>query len=241
MSLFGSVGEWRSEEEDWKNYKERLQMYFLANDVVDAGKQRAILLSVVGAKTYAILRGLSGNNPSQKTFTELCELMELHIRPAPNEIHERFLFYSRDRKDHESIGQYIAELRKLSENCSYGDKLNEQLRDRLVVGVRNEKIQQRLRSERALTLEKALETALSIESSTKFAKEIQCAQGTRENYSAIHKLPDKRECYKCGSGYHLADKCPFIDKECFGCKRRGHTRRKCRQAGSRQDGGKDSL
>ena len=84
----------------------------------------------------------------------------------------------------------------------------------------NEKIQQRLLSERTLTLEKALETAVAIESATKFAKEIQCAQGTRENYSAIHKLPEKRECYRWLSGYHLADKCPFIDKGCFGCKKK---------------------
>ena len=38
---------------------------------------------------------------------------------------------------------------------------------------------------------------------------------------------DRRECYRCGSSKHLADACIYKNKECFGCKRTGHVRRKC--------------
>ena len=148
-------------------------MFFTANDIDAADKKRAILLSVVGAKSYAILRGLSGNNPTSKSFDELDTLMQLHLHPAPNEIHQRFLFNSRVRKDSESISQFVATLRKLSEKCNYGDKLNEQIRDRLVCGVWHERIQQRLLGEKTLTLERALEMAMAMESATKFSKEIQ--------------------------------------------------------------------
>jgi len=44
---------------------------------------------------------------------------------------------------------YIAELRKLSNDCDYGESLNEMLRDHLVCGVKNKRIQRRLLAEPA--------------------------------------------------------------------------------------------
>ena len=92
MALLGTVKEWDSVEEDWTHYIERVKFFFTANDVSMEGKKRAILLSVVGAKHYAVLRGLAKNKPEGKMFEELCTLLERHIRPALNVIHERFLF-----------------------------------------------------------------------------------------------------------------------------------------------------
>lgn len=65
--------------------------------------------------------------------------MERHIHPVPNEIHEHFLFYSSEKSDSEAISQYVAMLKKLSEKCNFGNKINEHFRDRLLVGVRDEK------------------------------------------------------------------------------------------------------
>lgn len=200
--------------------------------MLNEGKKRAIFLSVIGAKNYAILRGLAENRPEQKTFEELCILMERHIRPAPNEIHERFLFNTRDKQEGESISEYVATLRKMSEHCNFEEKVNEHIRDRLVVGVKDEKIQERLLGERMLTLHKAIEIAVSMESARKYSKLMLGAQ-TSGSETSVHRLPLKRECYRCGSTGHQADKCQFKNKECFKCRRIGHTRRKCRQEESR--------
>ena len=40
-------------------------------------------------------------------------------------IAERFHFYKRDRKTGEIIHEYVAELRKMSEHCSFGENLND--------------------------------------------------------------------------------------------------------------------
>ena len=48
----GNFGEFTRESDDWTDYTESLQQYFLANDVADAEKQRAILFSVCGPATY---------------------------------------------------------------------------------------------------------------------------------------------------------------------------------------------
>ena len=223
---FGAIGEFISGEESWDQYVERLQCYFDANEVTVAARQQAIMLSVVGSKTYGVLRGLSDNKPRDKTFAELVTLMRGHLHPAPNEIAERFMFYSRERRDTESISQYIVELRKLTEHCNFGDRVNEQIRDRLVCGVKNEKIQQKLLSEKGLNLDRALEIVISMEAAVRYTKEIS-GRKTEEHSMQMNKF-EQRECYRCGSTFHLADSCPFKSKECFACKKIGHTRRKCR-------------
>ena len=58
MATFGNVGEFKESEESWTQYAERLEQYFVANEIKDEKKQRAILLSVCGSKTYGLIRDL---------------------------------------------------------------------------------------------------------------------------------------------------------------------------------------
>ena len=60
---------------------------------------------------------------------------------------------------------------------------------------------------------------------------------TSETETLIHRLPDRGECYRCGSTTHLADRCYFRSKVCFKCGRTGHTRWKCRQEEERYSTG----
>ena len=78
----GAIGEYVHEREDWSAYCERLEQYFAANDVVDAGKQRAILLSSCGPETYQLIRNLSApEKPTEKTFAALVKLVKEHHTP----------------------------------------------------------------------------------------------------------------------------------------------------------------
>ena len=72
-------------------------------------------------------------------------------------------FNCRFRKQGETIQQYVAELRSLSEHCDFRDQLEEMLRDRLVCGVNDERIQRRLLAERRLDFKKALELVTAME------------------------------------------------------------------------------
>ena len=79
MATHGSVGEFNSGVEDWASYTERLKQYFAANDVENADKQRAILLSGCGASTYQLIRDLvAPAKPTTKTFAELVKLVQEH-------------------------------------------------------------------------------------------------------------------------------------------------------------------
>ena len=68
---------------------------------------------------------------------------------------------------------YIAELRKLARYCKFDAQLNDSLRDRFVCGLRYENIQKRLLSESELTLDKAIELAIAMETAASDASELQ--------------------------------------------------------------------
>lgn len=113
------------------------------------------MLSSVGSQTYSLMRNLvSPVKLGNKTFDELVKLLKDRFKPEPSEIVQRFKFNSSGRKPGESVMAYVAVLRKLAQDCNYGDKLSEMLRDRLVCGFGDDCIQRRLLSELNLTFDR---------------------------------------------------------------------------------------
>ena len=80
---FGKLEEFDpSSGEDWIQYVERMEFYFVANGVTDTGKQQAILLSTIGAQAYKVLPNLiSPSTPTEKSFKDLVEAMTKHFCP----------------------------------------------------------------------------------------------------------------------------------------------------------------
>ncbi|KRZ00689.1 Uncharacterized protein T11_4754 [Trichinella zimbabwensis] len=72
----------------------------------------------------------------------------------------------------ESISDFVADLRRLAQGCNFSD-LEIMLRDRLVIGLRDEELQLRLFSRKNLTFESALEEALSVEAAAQHTREVQ--------------------------------------------------------------------
>ena len=73
-AVHGSIGPFESSSKDWTSYTERLQQYFIANDVQDEDKKRALLLSNCSPQTYQLLKKLMAPaKPSGKSFAEIVE------------------------------------------------------------------------------------------------------------------------------------------------------------------------
>ena len=126
---------------------------------------------------------------------------------------------------------FVAELRKLTEYCEYGESLNDMLRDRLVCGINHERTQQRLLSGGStLPLEKALDIALSLKSAISQTSVIQGGYMNNKSETQILKVSDKevKKCYRC-DGNHAAKSCPFINKECFIVTTKVNTSKVCRK------------
>ena len=57
MTSFGQIGEFQQENESIDAYLDRIDLYFAANGIAQE-KQVAVFLSVLGGKTFTLLRNL---------------------------------------------------------------------------------------------------------------------------------------------------------------------------------------
>ena len=119
--VYGSVQEYNQESKLFSAYLERVNLFFSANDLED-DKKVPIFLTVVGSKTYSLLRSLVAPLPQEKTFAELSEVLKVHFEPKPLVIAERFLFHKHSQALGESIANYMAELGSFQHTVS-GDHL----------------------------------------------------------------------------------------------------------------------
>lgn len=243
MATFGKIEEY-CESDEWVQYVERLEMYFEANDIDDDTKKRSILLTVCGPKTYRLIRGLTApEKPKEKSYETLTELLEKHYNPRPSEIVQRFKFNMRTQKPGESLADFVADSRRLSEHCNFQTALEDMLRDRLVCGVRDKRIQRRLLAEDSLTFQKAWSIATAMDVADRNAADLQQATGDskeiqvnklqfndrshtkRENYQN-ERSATQSECYRCGQA-HDPRKCRWKNAVCHACQKTGHLARRC--------------
>lgn len=52
MAIYGKMGVFNPDNENWQQYIELLGWYFLADKAIDKNKDKLIFLSVCGSKTY---------------------------------------------------------------------------------------------------------------------------------------------------------------------------------------------
>ena len=85
--LIGQVGEFVEGQEEWSQYAERIDHYFVANDVDGAEKKRAMFLSLIGPRCYKLLASLvAPAKPGEKALEELVASLKKHYDPQPSEI-----------------------------------------------------------------------------------------------------------------------------------------------------------
>ena len=222
-STIGRIDEYRPENELLSSYLERLDAFFTVNDIKDE-KAVPAFLSLIGSKTYSLLKNLVAPSlPKDKSFAELVAALQKHFEPKPLVIAERFHFHRRSQAEGESINNYVAELRRLTTHCQFGDFLDQALRDRLVCGLRNEGIQKKLLTEADLTLARAIELSVGMESAERNARSLKGTETTIKTVSSSN-----RPCYRCGRKSHDQKDCRFKDAECHNCGKRGHIATVCR-------------
>ena len=88
--LLGSMDIFNPDVDDWSAYVERLESFFLANEIKD-NKKVAVLITVIGTKAYSLLRNiLAPAKAVDKSYKQLVDAMKSHLEPQLIVIAERF-------------------------------------------------------------------------------------------------------------------------------------------------------
>ena len=233
-SQIGKISEFIPSREDWTQYVECLEHFFLTNDIKAADKKQAVLLTEIGPTAYLRLRNvLSPAKLGDTLYKDLVDAMKQHANPTPSVIVQRFKFNSHAHQAEETVSTYVSELHLIAEHCNFGESLDDMLRDRLVCGKNTEQIQHCLLAESKLTLKRALDIAQSLET---VAQNVEALLGTLQQppvqpttpSHSIGKLTSTRICFRCGKGNQPTVKCKFKDAKCHQCDKVGHIKPVCR-------------
>ena len=237
--------------EDWKRWIERFECYRIAAGLDDRDDKVQIntLVYAMGGNANDILKSF---HLSEKDYVYETVIQQFasHFVGRPNVIFERARFNKRVQGEKESVIDFIEALYELAETCQFGDLKNELIRDRIVVGIRNASLSQKLMQDEKLTLDKAVKEAKSSEL-VKHHHNILQGDGEDGKINRLRKSkgrnkprsPEnskgeqifkpsqagKSQCYRCGkSPAHKRDACPAINATCLKCKKQGHFAAVCR-------------
>ena len=210
-----------SENEPWDNFIERLSGHLDACNIRNEDQRRDILISTVGANTYALMKNLLGEEkPKEKSYRELVDFVKSHKCPSPPWQSERIKFLNRDWRKDETVMEYLAVLKNMMSTCKYkANEYNNQLRDRLLHGCNDREMQKAIIDVgEELTVRDAIKAALQYESKLKSLKEL---GGCEEQVNVVYK-----NCWRC-KGRHPPENCRFKKEKCHLCSKVGHIKRCC--------------
>ena len=146
--------------DDWPRWKNRFQQFRDASGLSSESesKQVSTFLYCLGEEAESVLASTGVTPDDQKEYDTVLEKVDGFFQVHKNVIYERPLFNRRSQQSGESAEQYIMALYELVQHCNYGGMKDEMIRDRLVVGIRDSSLSEKLQLDPPLTLEKAKKT-----------------------------------------------------------------------------------
>ncbi|XP_040074126.1 FYVE and coiled-coil domain-containing protein 1-like [Ixodes scapularis] len=154
-------------------------------------------------------------------------------------------------KPEQTIDEFLTELKLRDQKCDYGAQENRLICDRIIIGIRDVALRERLLREPSLTLDKIISTCKAAEISKK--KHVNDIQKTEDEVrvDGLYRQPSsfraaqrsyrpsgpqkdqssnrqQISCSRCGT-YHEPRNCPAYGKRCLSCGNYGHFFRICNQ------------
>lgn len=231
--------------EDWDLYAERLDQFFVANNIPEP-RWVAVLITKLGAEAYKILRDLCDpDTPKTKTFDELCTILKGQFAPKISAFKERVEFYNLRQNDNEVISEWFARIKSKAIHCKFGANLDDKIKDKFVTGLVGGPIMDKMcELETTTTLLEIVEKAKSKEATLSRSTSLRPAESihrlqtnyrrnitktTPNNANQITSRDDTTEpiCKYCGKSRHNFSRCRYKSFKCDKCNKIGHLSRVC--------------
>ena len=222
--------------DSWPAWVRRFDRFRIASGLANrpANDQISTMVYAMGDQAEDILRTL--NIPNDASYDYLKQSLDRYFGVRRNLIIERAKFNRRVQQQGESVDVFIQDLYRLVEHCEYGELREQLLRDRIVVGVIDDALSDRLQAQADMTLDQSVQISRQAEArkqqrgvntTVEFVKRDQ-RSSTKPN-TARHS----GKCKWCGSQQqHDRNRCPARQATCHHCNKVGHFRSVCRSTAS---------
>ena len=234
----------------WPKWRRRFEQYRLASGLWKETEERQVntLLYLLGEEAEDILTSTNISEEDRKNYASVLGKFNGFFKIRKNVIIERAKFNKRSQLPDEPAEQFIASLYNLASDCNFGELKNELIRDRIVVGIRDTSLSERLQMDPELTLEKAKTLVRQREAvreqqqtlksekpeATSLVDAVSYKQHQKNRKSSQQKNSQRpstaeqpKKCIRCGKNPHLRDACPAKDATCRKCQKKGHFAAMC--------------
>ena len=230
--------------EEWPRWIKRFERFRQVSDLTSKSGETQVstLVYSMGDKAEDILESFGLSEGDAKKYDTVKAKFEDYFVKKKNPIFERAKFNKRRQGEQETVDDFITDLYQLAANCEYGNLHDELIRDRIVVGIKDSELSEKLQMEATLTLEQAVTSARQSEAVKKQQKVVRGDQETpstsvdrlitrKKPYGGQFKNSQHKQqsCTRCGiSPSHSRQNCPAREATCHKCNGKGHYKRCCR-------------
>ncbi|UYV72531.1 K02A2.6-like [Cordylochernes scorpioides] len=230
---------------EWPKWKKRFERYLVVSGMKkkEEADKIDLFMYLMGDRADDIFRTFKFEKEEEATkIDSVLKAFDSHFCVRKNIIYERAKFNSRIQEDREPVDEFITSLYKLADSCEF-EGLHEQLiRDRIVVGVRDKALSERMQLDSELTLEKAVKMVRQQEAVRQQQVDLQRPSTSQKvnqvKFNSKKQSPKQQQqpsrkkeksaktrsrCPKCGGFTHREGQaCRAEGQKCNLCSKTGH-------------------
>ncbi|XP_075534787.1 uncharacterized protein LOC142570274 [Dermacentor variabilis] len=176
--------------QNWIIWKSEFTLFSTATGLRKQPKevQAATLLVKIGQEGTRVFYTFKfANDDEKQDLDKLIEKFKAHYKPAKNLTFNEFRFGSRDQREGESCNKWLIDIRTLAHLCGFGELEDRLLRSRIIPGVRDKDLQQKLLSENP-SYAKTVEIGRAREQAKEHFNEIREAEVSAIDETTVHAV-----------------------------------------------------
>ena len=210
----------------WIQFKEKIDLYFVASNITDARQQKALLLYIGGDELKLIYETLDPT--SEKNYTQAIAALDGHFVEKVNYTFERYNFRNTEQLPNESARNFITRLRTSVSKCDFDKYSNEEaIIDTFIEKTSDPKLRRKLLRESKLTVTKVLQIAADVESAELHANVLEKQNNTEEFVNKVRSQSNMKKDFKSynksnNNEFRQPKKSYNSTLKCYGCDRTGH-------------------
>ena len=244
LSLEGNVSE------NWRRWIQRWELYVKASgaDKKPEATQCAIFLHTIGQDAIDVYNTFAFTEADTDKINPIIRKFEEHCAWKKNLTYERYKFNT-CVQDGRPFDAFLVDLVNKSKTCEFGELRDSLIKDRIVCGIDDSDLRERLLRDTKLTKDKAVEFVRAAETSKTHAKSLNENQleaaainkfsrktikkakptsstTTKPKHNMANQKQTSKPCKRCGQKHEI-NKCPAYGKTCHKCNGKNHFANMC--------------